>query len=49
MSALSVCLAGIDGVFVVEAFADGEAFDDFVAHGVRSVSGYTGGTPGDMT
>lgn len=30
--ALSVRLAGVDGVFVVQAFADGEALDEFVAH-----------------
>jgi hypothetical protein len=32
MAALAVGLAGINGVLEVEAFADGVAFDEFVAH-----------------
>lgn len=39
MAALTVGLAGVDGVFVVDAFADGVAFDDFVAHCERLLLG----------
>ena len=33
MAALAVGGAGVDGVLEVDAFADGVALDDFVAHG----------------
>lgn len=33
VAALAVCGAGVDGVLEVHAFADGESFNDFVAHG----------------
>lgn len=36
MSSLPVCLARVDSVLVVQAFADRETLHDFVAHGVRS-------------
>jgi hypothetical protein len=32
MTALAIGLAGINGVLEVETFADGVAFNDFVAH-----------------
>lgn len=32
VAALAVGGAGVDGVLEVDAFADGVAFDDFVAH-----------------